>query len=91
MDAAHMKLFAFRGAETDWIAATNEADARRMLRLHYGITEDDIDGSYEVIEEVDPASVEVYPDDWDYEDDEAEPPTAAEFMTKPGFVCSTCH
>lgn len=84
-----MKLFKFDGPETDWVAATDEAHARKLLRLHYGITNADIDGSYDVIKEVAPDSVKVYPDDWDYEDDEAEPPTAAEFMTKPGLVCST--
>lgn len=86
-----MKLFAFRGPETDWVAADTHADAIRILKLHYGISDRDVAGSYDVIEEVDPASVEVYPDDWDYEDDEAELPTAAEFMTKPGLVCSTCQ
>ena len=86
-----MKLFAFRGSETDWIAADTHADAISILKRHYGISDRDVAGSYEVIEEVDPASVEVYPDGWDYDDDEAEPPTAAEFMTKPGLVCSTCQ
>ena len=86
-----MKLFRFAGAETDWVAAADEMSARDILKRHYGISDDDIAGSYESIEEVEPTSVEVYPDDWDYEDDEAEPPTAAEFMTKPGLVCSTCQ
>lgn len=84
-----MKLYRFHGVETDWIAAETLDHARELLRRHYGITESDIDGSYESIEEVEPDSVEVYTDGWDYEDDEAEPPTAAEFMAKPGLVCST--
>ncbi len=86
-----MQIFAFRGPETDWVAATDVAQARDILKIHYGISDDDIDGSYDVIEAVDPDSVSVYPDDWDYEDDDAGPPTAAEFMTKPGFVGSTCQ
>lgn len=87
-----LKLFAFEGAETDWIAANTEDEARHVLKRHYGIDDSDIDGSYESISEVDPTKVEVYPDGWDYEDDEAEPPSAAEVMTKmtkPQLVAST--
>lgn len=31
-----MKLFAFRGSETDWIAAHDEAEACAVLKAHYG-------------------------------------------------------
>jgi hypothetical protein len=86
-----MKLFAFKGPETDWIAAPTEDDARVILKRHYGISDDDIAGSYEVIEEVDPLTVQVYPDDWDYDNDPEDLPTAAEYMAKPGLVCSTCQ
>jgi hypothetical protein len=86
-----MKLFAFKGPETDWVAAPNEDVARVILMRHYGISDDDIAGNYEVIEEVDPTTLKMYPEDWDYEDDEAEPPTAAEYMAEPGLVGSTCQ
>ena len=51
--AVTLKLFAFEGAETDWVAASTEAEARTELMLHYGIGPDDVDGSYESISEVD--------------------------------------
>jgi len=86
-----VKLFKFEGCETDWVAADTEAAARQILKQHYGISDEDIASSYEDISEVPPESVKLYPEDWDYEDDEAEPPTAAEFMTEPGLVCSTCQ
>lgn len=86
-----MKLYAFETmAETDWVAGKDHDEARRAYMLHYGLSERDMDGVD--VSEVDPASVECYPDDWDYDDDEAEPPTAADFMakmTKPGLVGST--
>lgn len=82
-----MKLFKFAGGETDWVAADTEAAAREILKEHYGITDDDIDYSYDTISEVlPPESVRII---WDYEDDD--PSTAAEFMTEPGLVCSTCQ
>lgn len=85
-----LKLFAFYGAETDWIAANTEDEARAVLKRHYGIDDEDL-ASYEEISEVDPATVEVYPEGWD---GEGNPPTAATLMlamTKPQLVCSTCH
>ena len=89
MGESNGRLFKFEGHETDYIAAENETHARDLLKRHYGIDDSDIEGSYETICEVDPTTVEVYPDGWNYEDDEAEPPSAAEFMAKPGLVCST--
>ncbi len=78
---------------TDWVAAPEEAAARDCLRRHYGISDDDITGSYEDISEVKPSDVQVYLDDDDY-DDECDPPTAADIMagkTKPFLVCSTAR
>jgi hypothetical protein len=83
-----MKLFAFCGAETDWIAAKDEAEARETLKRHYGIDDDDIDGSYEEVSEVDPAELEVFMEDAG----DGVYATAAEVMagkTKPFLVCST--
>ena len=89
-----LKLYEFSGAETDWVAANSEDEARELLMRHHGISPEDIAGSYESITVVDGTSVEMLPDDWDYDDEDAEPPTAADKvaqMTKPGFVCSTCQ
>ncbi len=84
-----MRLYRFEAGEIDWVAAESLEQANDIYRRHYGLSDAEV-ASVEA-SEVDPSSVEVYPDDWDYEDDEAEPPTAAEFMTKPGLVCSTCQ
>lgn len=87
-----LKLYEFSGAETDWVAASSEDEARDVLMRHYGIGPHDVSGSYESIGVVDGTSVEMLPDDWDYDDEDAVPPTAADVvakMTKPGFVCST--
>lgn len=93
-----MKLFEFVGAETDWIAANSPEEAREALKVHYGITDRDVDGSYEEINEVDPEAVEFYVDETPIsdEDEEDETPmrTAAEMMkgkTKPFLVGSTCQ
>ena len=84
-----MKLFKFQSSETDFIAAETQEHAADLYRREYGLHERDMEGVE--ITEADPASVWVYPDGWDYEDDDTEPPTAAEFMTKPSLVCSTCQ
>lgn len=89
-----MKLFEFVGAETDWIAANDEAEARRALIVHYGIDQDDINASYDEISEVDPAKVEFYTEEVDAETEEEKMTTAAEMMagkTKPFLVGSTCQ
>lgn len=89
-----LKLFEFSGSETDWVAATDEAEARREMIEHYGITESDIAGSYESISEVDPSDVEFYTDEVDAETEEAKTTTAAAMMagkTKPFLVGSTCQ
>lgn len=87
-----LKLFEFLGAETEWVAARDEAEARRLLINHYGITEDDVAGSYESVSEVDPSNVELFTDEVDAETEEEKTTTAAELMagkTKPFLVAST--
>lgn len=87
-----MKLFAFEGVETDWVAAANVAEARDCLRRTAGIGDDDIDGSYETITELDPNEVEFYTDETDPETEENLTVTAAEKMAgkmKPFVVGST--
>lgn len=93
-----LKLYRFYGAETDWVAARDEAEARECLRRHYGISHDDIALSYEDVSEVDPDSVEILEDGGYHEpdDDESESPTrtAREVMegkTRPFLVGSTCE
>lgn len=87
-----LKLFEFSGAETDWVAASDEAEARHTMICHYGITEDDIAGSYESVSEVDPGAVMLGTDEVDAETEEEKMTTAAEVMagkTKPFVVAST--
>jgi hypothetical protein len=84
-----MKLFRFDNGEQDWVAAETQDQAVTLYMREYGLSGSDMADCE--ISEVDPDTVEVYPDGWDYEDDEAEPPTAAEFMQKPGIVCTTCQ
>lgn len=87
-----LKLFEFEGVETDWVAARDEAEARRVLINHYGITEADVAGSYESVSEVDPSKVEFYTDEVDAETEEAIMTTAAALIgtkTKPFLVGST--
>ncbi len=86
-----MELFAIAtGAETDWVAASDESEARAVYKNHYGLSDRDMEGVE--VSQVDPRTVSVYPDGWDYENDEAEPPTAAEIMATmrgPDLVAST--
>lgn len=88
-----LKLFAFEGAETDWVAARTLEEARETLKTHYGIDDDDIDSSYhEIGEELHPDAVKVVTDEVDAETEEAITKTAAEAMagkTKPFLVAST--
>jgi hypothetical protein len=87
-----LKLFEFSGAETDWVAARDEAEARRTLVVHYGIADDDIDASYESVSEVEPSAVEFYTDETDAETEETIMTTAAAIIgdkTKPFLVGST--
>jgi hypothetical protein len=87
-----LKLFEFSGAETEWVAANDEAEARRALILHYGITEGDVAMSYESVSEVDPNEVEFYTDATDVETEETIMTTAAAIIgakTKPFLVGST--
>lgn len=86
-----LKVFAFEGAETDWIAAHTEDEARDFLMRHYGIGPDDVAGSYESISEVSPDTV-FDTDEYDEEAEEAVTTTAAELVagkTKPFVVGST--
>lgn len=83
-----MKLFRFDNGEQDWIAAETQEQAINIYVRKYGLSDRDMT-ELEISEVADPTTVEVYPDGWDDEDEEAEPPTAAEFMQKPGLVCST--
>lgn len=88
-----LKLFAFEGAETDWVAARDEAEARKTLKLHYGIDDRDIDGSYESVCEVDPAGVELYTDAVNAETEEATMTTAAAEMAGKthAFLVASTH
>jgi len=86
-----LKVFAFKGAETDWIAAKTETEAREFLMAHYGISPDDVEGSYESVDEVDPGTV-FDTDEYDEEEEETVTKTAAELVegkTKPFVVGST--
>ena len=87
-----MKVFEFSGAETDWVAANDEAEARRVLIGHYGISDRDIDGSYETITECDPSKVEFFTEEYDEEAEETITQTASEMMagkTRPFSLGST--
>lgn len=87
-----MKLYVFAGDETDWVAANTEAEARDVLKLHYGINDEDIDGSCEEIREADPASTVFETDEVCAVTEEVVTVTAAEIMAKmkrPGLVSST--
>lgn len=86
-----LKVFEFSGAETDWVAASTEDEARDYLMRHYGISEADVAGSYESISEVSPDTV-FNTDEYDEEEDEIVTTTAAELVagkTKPFLVGST--
>ena len=90
----NLKLFEFSGAETDWVAAADENAARACLKSHYGISDEDVTGSYESIDEVEPSTVEFWTDEWDEEADEQVYITAADMMhgkTAPFVVGSTAH
>lgn len=89
-----MKLYVFEGAETDWVAANTEDEAWAELRSHYGITNDDIAGSYESITEANPDEIVFDTDMVDAETEETITTTASEIMagqTRPFLVCSTCQ
>lgn len=84
-----MKLYRFKTDETDWIAADTQEQAVKAYMSEYGLSERDLDGVE--IDEWDPNKIEVYPDGWDYDSDDA-PPTAAEVMAdmkSPGLVASS--
>jgi hypothetical protein len=86
-----LKLYRFRGGETDWFAAYSEKEARDRYVSEYGLHESDLDDLE--IDEVDPDGVTVYLDMPCHETDcEVPSETAAEYMARmngPGPVCST--
>ena len=87
-----MKLYVFEGAETDWVAANSESEAREVLKRHYGINDEDIDESCEEIREADPDATVFETDEVDAVTEETLTITAAEIMAKmkmPGMVSST--
>lgn len=89
-----MKLYEVStSAETDWVAADDEQQARTAYMIEYGLSERDMDGvEISVVE--DPASVTVYLDEVDAETEEQAEATAADVMAgmkRPGLVCSTCQ
>lgn len=89
-----MKLFVFEGPETDWVAANSEAEAREVLKRHYGISDADINGSYDSITEADPSEVVFDTDAVDADTEETITTTAAAIMAKtvrPDVICSTCQ
>ena len=84
-----MKLFRFSSSETDFFAADTREQAVDAYQREYGLTARDMGDV--AVDEADPNTIEVYPDGWDYDSDEA-PPTAAEIMQtmkRPGLVAST--
>lgn len=87
-----MKVFEFSGDETDWVAAHTEAEARATLMAHYGISDEDVAGSYETVTECDPSKVEFFTDEYDEEEEETVTRTAAEMLagkTRPFVLGST--
>lgn len=86
-----MKVFAFIGEETDWIAANDEAEARAFLMRNYGLNAEDVDYSYERVEEVAPEAL-FDTDEYDEEEDAYVKTTASHLgfgRTKPFVVGST--
>ncbi len=87
-----MKVFEFFGDESDWVAAHDEAEARATLMAHYGISAEDVTGSYETVTECDPAKIEFFTEEYDEEAEETITQTAAEMMagkTRPFLLGST--
>lgn len=89
-----LKLYAIdTQAETDWIAAHSEDEARHLYMLEYGLSDSDMDGvSISIVD--DPETVTVYLDEVDIETEETLSITAAEAMskmTKAGIVASTIY
>lgn len=87
-----LRLFVFDGAETDWVAANSEMEAWDELKSHYGITDEDIAGSYESITEADPSEVTFDTDMVNEKTEETITTTAAAIMagrTRPFLVSST--
>jgi ketosteroid isomerase-like protein len=88
-----LKLYRFSAGETDWIAANNETEARRVYLAEYELNDSDLEGvSVAVVDDAD--SVTVHLDEVDVETEEQATMTATEVMSKmrgPGLVCSTVY
>ncbi len=87
-----MQLWVFEGVETEWVAARNEDEAHETLRRHYGISDEDIAGSYQDIYQANPEDVVMTTDEVNAETEEPITTTAAELMrgkTAPFVVGST--
>jgi len=89
-----VKLYAIStSAETDWVAADDEQQARTAYMIEYGLSERDMDG-VEISLVEDPETITVYLDEVNAETEEQAEATAAEVMAgmkSPGLVCSTCQ
>lgn len=88
-----LKLYAINSGEIDWVAANDEAEARRVVINEYGLGDDELDDVPVKLVE-DASAVTVYLDEVDAETEEEKTATAEEVMakmTKPGLVASTAN
>lgn len=89
-----MKLYAIStAAETDWVAAEDEQQARTTYMIAYDLSDRDMDGVEIYLVEL-PQAVMVYLDEVDAETGERATAGADEVMAsmkRPGIVCSTCQ
>lgn len=86
-----LKLYEVHSVETDWVAAGDEQEARRVYMSEYELSERDMDG-VTITLVAEPDKVEVYTDVVDAETEETITKTASEVMAemkRPGIVCST--
>jgi hypothetical protein len=86
-----LKLWEVYNGETDWVAANDEAEARRVYMHEYELHERDMEG-VAISLVADPDAVKVYTDEVNAETEEAVTKTASEVMAEmkwPGIVCST--
>ena len=88
-----LRLFRFKGGETDWVAARDKDEAIATLLIEYELDETDLDGTEITLVE-DPESVPVWLDEVDAETAEQKSTTAAAVMadmTGPGFIASSAN
>jgi hypothetical protein len=86
-----LKLYQFKGGETDWVAAHSQVEAETILKSTYELADTDLE-NYDDVSEVDPETITVYLDEVCCETEEQLTKTAAEVMSemKSGdVVCST--